>query len=60
MVKDEVSNAVISGLLDTAVVHSCLNCESWNGELCTKFNSIPPARIVVFSCGKDWRFDPPF
>lgn len=31
---------------------NCLNCKHWNygKELCDKFNSRPPADIIVFSC----------
>ena len=31
---------------------NCLNCAHWNevSEICNKFNSRPPAEIIVYSC----------
>lgn len=31
---------------------NCLNCIHWNeaNEICGKFNSRPPAEIIVYSC----------
>lgn len=31
---------------------NCLNCDHWNenDEICKKFNSRPPAEIIVYSC----------
>lgn len=31
---------------------NCLNCTHWNeaNEICGKFNSRPPAEVIVYSC----------
>lgn len=51
--------------LGLTVYRNCLNCSEWNekDETCKRFNSRPPAEIIVYSCeqweeGKDW--DIPF
>lgn len=49
-------------LLDRQVLQSCLNCESFRPETetCALFKVRPPARVIVFSCGDQWRGEIPF
>ena len=42
---------------------SCLNCINFQrepAEKCLKFNTLPPAEVIVFSCGDSWEADIPF
>lgn len=49
-------------MLDRQIFRSCLNCEEWNKktETCSLFNTKPPARVIVFSCGEQWLGEIPF
>ncbi len=49
-------------LLDRQILQSCFNCDSFRHETmtCTLFKVRPPARVIVFSCGDQWRGEIPF
>ena len=42
--------------------HSCINCVHWslNNDNCDKYRMRPPAKVIVYSCGKDWEDEIPF
>lgn len=60
--KKLVSKMVTEQLIATDVIHSCINCGHWDQpkQLCTKYNMLPPAEVIVYSCGDDWFPDIPF
>lgn len=37
-------------MLRREVWQCCLNCNSWTGELCGKYNILPPPKVVALSC----------
>lgn len=47
--------ALHSSLIDNHSLPSCINCDWWDNSnnKCNKFNSTPPAEIIVKSCGAD-------
>jgi hypothetical protein len=60
-------------LLDLGFWKSCINCDHWannNAErkqrrgdptpICHKFNSVPPADVIVISCVEGWEEIIPF
>lgn len=59
----DFSKKLIQRLLSSDIIHSCYNCGNFDPHLdrCNKWNTTPPARVIVFSCGKDgWIADIPF
>jgi hypothetical protein len=62
MTSHEATSLVVRDLILYQSLHSCLNCENFDKPLnkCEKFGTTPPAEIIVFSCGMDWKDDIPF
>ena len=60
--KKIVAKLLTEQLIRTEVIHSCINCGFWdpNKQLCQKWNTLPPAETIVYSCGDDWFPDIPF
>jgi hypothetical protein len=47
----ELTNSIIR-VLQVKVYRTCLSCTNWDEgkEICKKFNSRPPAPIIVYAC----------
>ena len=58
----EQKDNVFRTFVNQNIVQSCINCAKFNPhkELCTLAHRRPPARVIVFSCGKEWKEDIPF
>lgn len=59
----DFSKTLISKLMDKEMIRSCWNCGNFDSliDRCNKWNTTPPARVIIFSCGKDgWIQDIPF
>lgn len=55
MLKRQAGNALHRTLIMNESFPSCVNCMHWEptNELCKKFDSHPPAEVIVYSCGVD-------
>ena len=51
---------VFQMLLDNHVIRSCLNCEHWTDNQCALYKSVPPPKVIMFSCVEEWEPDVPF
>lgn len=53
LLRKQAAIALHTVLVDNSSFPSCLNCEHYEptNEFCKQFNSNPPARTIVFSCG---------
>lgn len=59
--KQRAMNEAVEALMNSGLMASCLNCEYFETrDICTKFNALPPPRVIVFSCGEHWVFSLPF
>lgn len=48
-----------SALIEHCVIATCINCEYWKNDICTKYNAVPPPRIIVYGC-ETWNENLPF
>ena len=58
----EAFELIVKDALARGTFHSCVSCMHYNHkvETCFKWQMKPPAKVIVFSCGKDWEDDIPF
>ena len=59
----EAANSFHRDMVESQLVTSCLNCSNFltkPSEKCMKYNTLPPAEVIVFGCGAGWEADIPF
>lgn len=56
------SKAFHEQMIEAFVFKSCINCENYDEkyQICNLYNSKPPAKTIVYSCGDAWVQDIPF
>lgn len=64
MNKRDATQMVVAEMVLHQQFQSCANC-LWQsspetGFKCTKFNAVPPVKVILFSCGEGWEADIPF
>lgn len=58
----EAARKTVLAMMHTGILHSCYTCEHFDRKVdsCDKFQTKPPAEVIIFSCGDDFSLDIPF
>lgn len=58
----EATTKVVEAMVSRGDLRCCLSCIHFEARTnqCSKYRVIPPAKVIMFSCGKEWEDDIPF